>query len=153
MYVNGIALAVLELKRASVSVTEGIRQNLDNQQHRFIKPFFSTVQFVMAGNDSQGLHYGTTKTPEKFFLKWKEDKHSYNPDENLLDQHLLQFCQKERLLDIILQLCCVGCRNQELCRPNQYFGVREAKKFIGRKEGGIIWHTQVSGKSYNGMVG
>jgi len=101
LYVNGIALAVLELKRASVSVTEGIRQNLDNQQHRFIKPFYSTVQLVLAGNDSQGLYYGTTKTPEKFFLKWKEDKYSYNPDENLLDQHLLQFCNKERLLDII----------------------------------------------------
>ena len=93
LYVNGIALVVLELKRASVSVTEGIRQNLDNQQHRFIKPFFSTVQLILAGNDSQGLWYGTTKTPEKFYLKWKEDKCEYDSNQNLLDQHILQFCK------------------------------------------------------------
>ena len=91
LYLNGIALGVLELKRASVSASEGIRQNLDNQQHRFIKPFFSTIQTVLAGNDSQGLFYGTTKTPEKFFLKWKEDDYQYDPNKNILDQHLLQF--------------------------------------------------------------
>jgi len=43
IYVNGIALAVLELKRSTVSVAEGIRQNLDNQKKEFIRPFFSTV--------------------------------------------------------------------------------------------------------------
>jgi type I restriction enzyme, R subunit len=147
LYVNGIAVGVLELKRASVSASEGIRQNLDNQQHRFIKPFYSTVQLVLAGNDSEGLYYGTTKTPEKYFLKWKEDKHTYNPDANLLDQHLLQFCNKERLLDIIHNFVVFDAGVKKLCRPNQYFGVKEAQKFIGRKEGGIIWHTQGSGKS------
>ncbi len=147
LYVNGIALAVLELKRASVSVTEGIRQNLDNQQHRFIKPFFSTVQLVMAGNDSQGLYYGSTKTSEKFFLKWKEDKYDYSPDVNLLDQHLVQLCKKERLLDIIHNFIVFDGGTKKLCRPNQYFGVKESQKFIGKKEGGIIWHTQGSGKS------
>lgn len=147
LYVNGIALGVLELKRASVSASEGIRQNLDNQQHRFIKPFYSTVQIVLAGNDSQGLFYGTTKTPEKSFLKWKEDKYTYNPDQNLLDQQLLQFCNKERLLDIIHNFVVFDAGVKKLCRPNQYFGVKEAQQFIGRKEGGIIWHTQGSGKS------
>lgn len=40
LYVNGIALGVLELKRSTVSISEGIRQSLDNQKHIFIKPFF-----------------------------------------------------------------------------------------------------------------
>ena len=147
IYVNGIALAVLELKRASVSVTEGIRQNLDNQQHRFIKPFFSTIQLVLAGNDSQGLYYGTTKTSEKYFLKWKEDKHIYNPDNYLLDQHIQQFCSKERLLELVNNFVVFDAGIKKLCRPNQYFGVKEAQQFVKRKEGGIIWHTQGSGKS------
>jgi type I restriction enzyme R subunit len=43
----------LELKRSKVSISEGIRQNLDNQQKKFIKPFFATQQLVMAGNDTQ----------------------------------------------------------------------------------------------------
>jgi type I site-specific restriction-modification system R (restriction) subunit len=36
--------------------------------------FFSTVQFIFAGNDSEGLQYGTIGTEEKYFLKWKEDE-------------------------------------------------------------------------------
>ena len=52
LYVNGIALGVLELKRSTRSVTEGIRQNLDSQKREFIRPFFATVQLVMAGNDT-----------------------------------------------------------------------------------------------------
>lgn len=147
LYVNGIALGVLELKRASVSVAEGIRQNLDNQHHRFIKPFFSTIQTVLAGNDSQGLYYGTTKTPEKFFLKWKEDNYSYNPDKNILDQHLLQFCQKERFLEFIHDFVVFDAGVKKVCRPNQFFGVKAAQEYVQKREGGIIWHTQGSGKS------
>ena len=37
LYVNGLALGVLELKRSTVSVSEGIRQNLDNQKKTFIR--------------------------------------------------------------------------------------------------------------------
>ncbi len=74
LYVNGIALGVLELKRSTVSVAEGIRQNLDNQKKEFIQPFFSTMQLVMAGNDTEGLRYGTIQTPEKYYLTWKEDE-------------------------------------------------------------------------------
>lgn len=147
LYVNGIAVGVIELKRGSISVSEGIHQNLDNQTERFIKPFFTTTQLVMAGNDTQGLYYGTTKTAEKFFLKWKEDNYTYNPDQNILDQHVLQFCAKERLLDIIHNFIVFDSGIKKLCRPNQYFGVHEAQKFIERREGGIIWHTQGSGKS------
>jgi len=147
LYVNGIALSILELKRASVSASEGIRQNLDNQQHRFIKPFFSTIQTVLAGNDSQGLFYGTTKTPEKFFLKWKEDGYQYDPNKNILDQHLLQFCAKERILEFIHDYVVFDAGVKKLCRPNQFFGVKAAQQFIKRREGGIIWHTQGSGKS------
>ena len=72
LYVNGLALGVLELKRSTVSVSEGIRQNLDSQKKTFIQPFFTTVQLVMAGNDTEGLRYGVIETPEKYWLRWKE---------------------------------------------------------------------------------
>lgn len=147
LYINGIAIGVLELKKASVAVSEGIRQNISNQLHLFNKPFFTTIQLVMAGNDSNGLYYGTTKTSEKFFLKWKEDNDVYNPDEILLDKHIIQFCNKERLLEIIHDFVIFDFGTKKMCRPNQYFGIKEAQKYIARKEGGIIWHTQGSGKS------
>lgn len=55
IYINGISLGVLELKRSTVSVAEGIRQNLDNQKKEFIQPFFSTLQWVMAGIASSSM--------------------------------------------------------------------------------------------------
>ena len=74
LYINGIAVGVLELKRSIVSVSEGIRQNLDNQSNYFIRAFFPTIQLVMAGNDTEGLRIGVIETPEKHFIEWKEDE-------------------------------------------------------------------------------
>lgn len=147
IYVNGIALGVLELKRSTVSVSEGIRQNLDNQKKAFIQPFFSTMQWVMAGNDSEGLRYATIETPEKYWLKWTEDTGPYASEPNLLDRHLLQVCRKTRLLELIHDFVVFDAGTKKLCRQNQYFGVTAAQDFIARREGGIIWHTQGSGKS------
>lgn len=148
LYVNGIALGVLELKRSIVSVSEGIRQNLDNQQDLFIKPFFSTVQLVMAGNDTQGLRYGVIETPETYYLKWKEENETEaDAEENPLDRHLLQLCRKDRFLEILHDLIVFDSGIKKISRHNQYFGVKEAQKYLKRREGGIIWHTQGSGKS------
>jgi type I restriction enzyme, R subunit len=147
LYVNGIALCVIELKRGSIPVSAAIRQNLDNQENRFIRTFYSTVQLVLAGNDTQGIEYGTTRTSEKFFLKWKEENYTYKSEENLLDTHILQTCRKERLIEMIHNFILFDGGIKKLCRPNQFFGVKESQKFILRREGGIIWHTQGSGKS------
>jgi len=239
LYVNGVALGVLELKRSTVSVSEGIRQNLDNQKREFIRPFFSTMQLVMAGNDTEGLRYGTIETPQKYYLTWKEedfppsahgdwplgptrgptvqrasggawgeaspqtpaiqtrvgiDEHGHSqpltdptpasgtgaggegggspsPASGTgaggegggspspasgrggwgvrapLDRHLSQLCGKTRLLELIHDFVVFDVGAKKLCRHNQYFGVRAAQEFIRRREGGIIWHSQGSGKS------
>lgn len=145
LYVNGIALAVLELKRSTVSIGEGIRQNIVNQQKEFIQSFFSTVQFVFAGNDTEGLRYGTIDTPEKYFLKWKEDEE----DDSLLllDKYLLKLCNKKRILELIYDFVLFDGGIKKLPRAHQYFGVKAAQDHVRRHEGGIIWHTQGSGKS------
>ncbi|MFC1750128.1 type I restriction endonuclease subunit R, partial [Pseudomonadota bacterium] len=164
LYVNGIALGVIELKRASVSVTEGIRQNLDNQKKTFIRDFFSTMQLVMAGNDAEGLRYGTIETPEKHYYSWKEENPAYNPEvddsskkhlsahdvettDEILDFDIINLCQKERLLEIIHNFIVFDAGVKKTCRQNQYFGVKAAQTRINNNHGGIIWHTQGSGKS------
>ena len=58
LYINGIAVAVIELKRSSVEVADGVRQLITNQEEIFNKHFFPAVQLVFAGSDSQGLRYG-----------------------------------------------------------------------------------------------
>ena len=143
LYVNGIALGVLELKRSTISVNEGIRQNLDNQKKDFIEPFFTTVQLLMAGNDTEGLRYGVIETRQKYYLAWKEASEIENP----LDRAISQICSKARLLELIHDFMAFDAGTKKACRHNQYFGVREAQTHIRRREGGIIWHTQGSGKS------
>lgn len=143
IYVNGIAVGVLELKRSTVSVSEGIRQSLDNQKPVFIQPFFTTMQLIMAGNDTEGLRYGVIETPEKYWLTWKEE----GGPENSLDRALVQMCAKPRFLELIHDFLVFDAGVKKTCRHNQYFGVRAAQDHIRRREGGIIWHTQGSGKS------
>ncbi len=160
LYVNGIALGVLELKRGTVSVSEGIRQNLDNQKSVFIEQFFHTMQLVLAGNDTEGLRYGTIETPEKYYLKWKEADRSeyahlldwdlvrqYDTLDLPLDKHLVQVCDKKRFLEIIYDFTLFDGGIKKVCRPHQYFGVKASQQRIREREGGIIWHSQGSGKS------
>ncbi|MDM1020433.1 type I restriction endonuclease subunit R [Acinetobacter sp. VNK23] len=145
LYINGIALGVLELKRSLVDVSEGIRQNLDNQKKDFIRNFFSTIQLVMAGNDTQGLRYGMIETPEKYYLEWKEEPNHIEGDK--LDYHLGRMCNKQRFLQIIHDFIVFDAGVKKTCRHNQFFGIEAAKQRIAKREGGIIWHTQGSGKS------
>ena len=130
LYVNGIALGVLELKRSTVSVAEGIRQNLDNQKKTFIQPFFSTMQLVMAGNDTEGLRYGMIETQEKYYLTWKEDSTVENP----LDRALTQLCAKTRFLEMIHDFVVFDAGTKKTLPPQPVFrcqgspGVREAPR-------------------------
>lgn len=145
LYINGIALGVIELKRSYVDVSEGIRQNIDNQQKGFIRNFFTTMQMVMAGNDTQGLRYGTIETPEKYYLEWKEKEDSPYP--NKLDADISRICNKERFLQVIHDFIVFDSGVKKTCRHNQFFGIQAAKSRIDTQQGGIIWHTQGSGKS------
>ena len=147
LYVNGIALGVLELKRSTVSVAEGIRQNLDSQKQDFIQPFYATVQLVLAGNDTEGLRYGVIETPEKYWLRWKEaGAHSEATDNPLLSE-LGHLCGKDRLLELIHDFMVFDAGIKKTCRHNQYFGVRALQTHVRQRLGGILWHTQGSGKS------
>jgi type I restriction enzyme R subunit len=145
LYVNGIAVGVIELKNSRISIGDGIRQNISNQQPGFNEWFFSTVQFIFAGNDSEGLQFGTIKTEEKYFLKWKEDEADNSRFK--LDKYLLKMCNKPRLLELMHDFVLFDGGVKKLPRVHQYFGIKAAQAHMHRREGGIIWHTQGSGKS------
>jgi type I restriction enzyme, R subunit len=50
-------------------------------------------------------------------------------------------------LELIHDFLVFDAGTKKMCRANQYFGVRAAQAQVKRREGGIIWHTQGSGKS------
>ena len=144
LYLNGIAIGVIELKRSSVGLGEGIGQLLSNQTPRFNEWFFSTIQLTFAGNDSEGLQYGTILTPRKYYLTWKEDE-----DDNSgykLDKYLVKMCAKERLIDILHNFILFDGGVKKVPRVHQYFGIKAAQEHVVQKKGGIIWHGQGSGK-------
>lgn len=145
LYLNGLAVGVLELKNSRVSMGDGIRQNLSNQLPEFNAGFFATVQLVMAGNDSEGLRYGTTGTPEKMFLAWKEDE--ADNSQYKLDKYLQKLCNKPRLLELLFDFVLFDGGIKKLPRVHQYFGLKAAQAHVQRRQGGIIWHTQGAGKS------
>ena len=186
LYLNGLAVCMIELKRCSVEVIDGINQLCTNQESIFNEQFFSTVQLVMAGNDSQGLHYGTVTTPAEFFTAWKldtpysrtgssdadtaEDSSQADPewmrtlsaaartgttDEpqaeqmqgKLLDAPLAEMCRKDRLLDLIRNFVIFDAGRKKVPRVHQYRAVKKAQERIKSRQGGVIWHTQGSGKS------
>lgn len=177
IYLNGIAVAVIELKRSSIYVSEGIRQNLTNQKNAFIQSFFSTTQFCMAGNESEGLRYGTLNTPEKFYMEWKADGFKEHQEErsamdirisntcagidNKLLKQLYAMFDKERFIDFLFNFVVFDKGVKKVCRYNQYYGIKRAQVRLnnlrptihdaGRNPddplGGIIWHTQGSGKT------
>jgi type I restriction enzyme R subunit len=145
LYVNGIAIGVLELKSSRVTIGDGIRQCLSNQQPEFNECFFSTLQFIFAGNDSEGLQYGTVGTPEKYFQKWKEDEQDNTRFK--LDKYLLKMCRKDRLIELMHDFVLFDGGIKKLPRVHQYFGIKGAQEHVRQRKGGIIWHTQGSGKS------
>lgn len=150
LYLNGIAIGVIELKNSRVSIGDGIRQSLVNQQPNFIGSFFSTIQLIFAGNDTEGLRYGTLGTEEKYFLTWKEDE--ADNSRYKLDKYLLKLCEKHRLLDLIQNFVLFDAGQKKLPRVHQYFGVKAAQAYANRRAGGIIWHTQGSGKSITMVI-
>jgi type I site-specific restriction-modification system R (restriction) subunit len=136
---------VIVLKNSRVSIGDGIRQLLSNQRKEFNAWFFATVQIVFAGSDSEGLKYGTIGTEEKYFLRWKEDE--ADDSRFKMDKYLLKLCRKDRLIELMHDFVVFDAGTKKLPRVHQYFGIKAAQEHVRRRQGGIIWHTQGSGKS------
>ena len=59
----------------------------------------------------------------------------------------MALCSKGRLLDLIRNCVLFDAGHKKVPRPHQYFGLKAAQERIAKREGGVIWHTQGSGKS------
>lgn len=156
IYVNGIALAVFELKRSCKSIGYGIRQSLDSQKRENIQEFYHPIQLIFAGNESEGLKYGTINTSEKFYLLWKEDPKATDSlskeiaalqSDNRLKNGIVSLCHKKRFLSFIHDFVIFDAGVKKVARYNQYFANIAARQRINDGQGGIIWNTQGSGKS------
>ena len=159
--VNGIPLAVIECKKSSIDVKEGILQNVRNMSPDYIPHLFKFAQLVIAMNPNKVV-YGTCGTSADYFVEWREDdiewqekicKHC-SPDGNIieLDRAVTSLLEKKRFLTLIHDYILYDSNIKKICRHQQFFAVENAIKRINGEDdtqntGGVIWHTQGSGKS------
>ena len=161
LFINGIPIVVIELKKSSVSFENGIKQLEKEQGKDEIVHLFKYIQLTIAANGS-GARYGTTGTPFKFYSVWKEQdevkaKESLKSVINgrkvsALDMTLFALLSKDRLLRLIRHYIVFDKRMKKVCRYQQFFAIEETLKRVsakkdGARAGGLIWHTQGSGKS------
>lgn len=145
VYVNGIALGVIELKRSTVTLEEGIKQNLSNEMD-LIPSFFTTVQVTVAASDKNGFKYATILTPQKFWCPWKRDDHKIG--ESLTDKEAFStFFRKETFFDLFRYGIINDGGTKKIMRPHQYHALQAAIPRLKYKNSGVIWHSQGSGKS------
>ena len=162
LFINGIPFAVIECKVPQISVEQAVEQNIRNQQKEYIPQLYKFAQIVMATNKN-GVKYGTTGTPKKFWNVWKEQNTAFleealahyvtdrSPTEQ--DRNLISLFSKERVMELIRYFVLFDANVKKICRYQQYFAIKEIIKTIqqtnekGNRQSGVIWHTQGSGKS------
>ncbi len=174
LLVNGIPLVVIECK--SPTLGEGWKAEAIDQFSRYQElesryrglgapKLFETVQLLIATCD-QAAVYGTVTTPHRYYADWKTlwpsseadfvktHGHAASAQEIMLEGML----SPANLLDLIQNFivferdAATGKTIRKLCRYQQFAAVnkaivraRTAKKATER--GGVVWHTQGSGKS------
>lgn len=173
LFVNGIPLVVIECKRPDVKGAEeqAISQHLRNQQDDGIRGLYVYSALLLAVGNSFGS-YGTTGAAANFWCKWHEmfnsNEEELNNKKKLLeivnkdsettrtptqqDEYIYNLCRPERLLEMIYHFTQFDAGIKKLARYQQYFTVKKVVERVktieaGRRNGGVVWHTQGSGKS------
>lgn len=157
LFINGIPLGVIECKDSSVPILQGISQNIRNQKNDYIPQLFKYIQVVMSANKNE-TKYATCGTPAKFWSSWNEQ---YIDEQNKIlenivvdrqitkqDRDIVSLFRKDRFLELIKDFIIFEAGIKKICRYQQYFAVKAMLNRIKEEnKGGVIWHTQGSGKS------
>lgn len=162
LFINGIPMGVIEAKRPSIGIDEGISQMIRNQKADYIPDLFKFVQLVMAINKNDAK-YATCGTPKKFWSLWREEDTEWhqgmlaeiieNRSVTKQDEDIVSLFSKERFFEIIQYFILFDLNVKKVARYQQYFGVQaildrvEKRDSEGNRKSGVIWHTQGSGKS------
>ena len=162
LFINGIPFAVIECKAPHIPVEQAVEQMIRNQQADYIPQLFKYAQIVMATNKNT-VKYATAGTPKKFWSVWKEQDTAFL-DSGLAqfvadrvhteqDRNIISLFRQERLMELTRYFVLFDANVKKICRYQQYFAIREIMKTVaqqdsrGNRQGGVIWHTQGSGKS------
>ncbi|GMA58025.1 type I restriction enzyme R subunit [Alicyclobacillus sacchari] len=163
LFVNGIPFAVIECKKASISMDQGISQMLRNHGKDYAPQLFKFVQIIMSTNKNE-TQYATCATPKKFWTVWQEQDEAWLQEQlsrtvhdrlpTTQDKNIISLFHPERLLELTKYFIVYDKDVKKIARYQQYFVIKEIIDTIlhetdenGNRQGGVIWHTQGVGKS------
>lgn len=163
LYVNGLPLAVMELKRAGDETTSS--EGAFNQLQTYVGELPMAFRFaaIVVASDGVTARYGTPFTPWNHFARWNVDEDGALVTD---DYHGVPATELELLVSGVFQTSRFGelIRDfiafdstdeglvKRIAKPHQYFAVRKAIHSTVRAvdsdgRAGVVWHTQGSGKS------
>jgi type I restriction enzyme R subunit len=162
LFINGIPLVTLECKDPSIEVEEAVSQTIRNQTEQYAPELFKYIQLTIASNKNE-VKYGTCGTPKKFYSVWKEEELEWHQEQlerciiarmpTKQDMDIISLLSKERLFDIFQNYIVFDKNIKKIARHQQFFAVKDiitrvaTRNQEGKRKGGVIWHTQGSGKS------
>ena len=158
LYVNGIPFGVIECKRRDRrgAMAEALAQLWRYQEQA--PRLFHTAQVVLGGHPN-AVRYGTSGTPPAFFSVWHEPAAEaavgalLGRTPTAQDRTLWALCRPARLLDLAYRYVVFDAGTKKIARHQQVAAVEATLDRVrqrtegGRRAGGVIWHTQGSGKS------
>ena len=128
---------------------------------KWIEKFTTDVEEQKYKTDLQNLKnepLAVTQKDKLFSDRFKYVRNYFDAleNENILptiqDEYLFGLCRPERLMDIIFNFVLFDNGEKKIARYQQFFAIKKSMLRIsemegGRRKGGVIWHTQGSGKS------
>lgn len=114
------------------------------------KAVASVVNFPLKPQDKDALFSGDFAIARTFFDALEREGERQITEQ---DRTLYSLCRPERLLDLALQFTVFDGGIRKVARYQQFFAIKRVidrvkhRDDVGRRLGGIIWHTQGSGKS------
>ena len=160
VFVNGLPLAVIELKNpADENATiETARKQFETYKAE-IPSLFNTNELLIASDGDQA-RMGSLTAGREWYLPWKtvDGKAIADPDDLELETLIKGVFDKRRFLDLIRHFIVFEDADDGIAKKvsayHQFHATRKAVDTVaaasqpdGGKQGGVVWHTQGSGKS------
>lgn len=88
----------------------------------------------------------------RYVREYFDELEKENIEMTVQDEYLYSLCRPDRLMDVIFNFIVFDDGEKKIARYQQFFAIKKSTKRIlqiekGRRKGGVIWHTQGSGKS------
>ncbi|MGI2028699.1 type I restriction endonuclease subunit R [Endozoicomonas acroporae] len=165
LFINGLPLAMIECKASHIKLGKGINQLL---AYQYSHPRHFVFNQVCAAINRGQARYGAIYTPEAFYFRYRLDEAEEAIVRQLLgtepsdqDRLLWALFEPTRFVELVCQFVLFEAEDgrtvKKLPRYQQWRAVRKTLARLTKADrngvvgadgsGGVVWHTQGSGKS------